>query len=122
MIILDSSYDELDDKIERLSDSDEYGEEVLVSVNDDEAIVLFEPAWRITDKNLIAVEGIYGNYDQKARNFKPDWALTAIYDNVPDGDFDIENWLYLEQDSPVMTIHNYLYLINGGKNVEKRNN
>lgn len=122
MIILDSSYDELDDKIERLSDSNEYGEEVLVSVNDDEAIVLFEPAWRITDKDLIAVEGVYGNYDKETRDFEPDWALTAIYDNVANDDFQVENWLYLEQDSPVVTIHNYLYLINGGKNGERRNN
>lgn len=110
MIILNSLYDDLEEKIESISADTEYGDDKLVSVNDEEAILLFEPAYRVTDKNIIAVEGVYGSYDEKTRDFQSDWSLTAIYDNVTDDKFNVEKWLYIEQDAPVVAIHNFLFL------------
>ena len=112
MIILNSLYDDLEEKIESISADTEYGNDALVFVNDEEAILLFEPAYRVTDKNIIAVEGVYGSYDVKTRDFQSDWSLTAIYDNVTDDKFKVEKWLYIEQDAPVVAIHNFLRLIN----------
>ena len=118
MIILNSHYDELDKEIESLCQVEEHGEEVLIQneIEDGSAILVFEPAWRVIDKNLIAVEGVYGSYDKTTHDFEPDWALTVIYENVPDEKFDPEKWLYFEQDSIATAIHNFLnYFKEDGK-------
>lgn len=77
----------------------------------DDAILTTGPAWRVLDKNLICLEGVYCNYNEETEEFEPDWALTLIYDNVSDELFDVNKYNYFEQDPPMTTIHNYMQII-----------
>lgn len=113
MVILNVNYSDLENEIERLCESREmenYTEEALVTrdINEGDAVVAFEPAYRVVDKNLIAVEGDYCVPNEESGTLEPDWSLTLIYENVPDEEFDADNWLYLESGGSVGTaIHNF---------------
>ena len=61
MVILDFEYSELDKEIDYLCESgkiDDYTGEAIVTKNvaDGDLIVVYEPAFRITDKNVIATK------------------------------------------------------------------
>lgn len=114
MDIFNVKYSELEDEIERLVDSDTTGayEEEFLIVNENigggDSILAVGPAWRVTDKGVIVMEGVYCNYNQETGEFDPDWALTLVYQDVPDEEFDPERYVYYEQDPPGTAIHNYL--------------
>lgn len=110
MIVINSTYDELDQKISDLAESEEMAdaEEDLIPVENDEAIIVYQPAWRVTDKNLIVVEGVYCN--RNGSFWEPDWSLTLVYDDVPDEKFNVKEWIYCEQGTPTTAIHNYINL------------
>jgi hypothetical protein len=104
-------YAYLDEAIDNYYADEEFEEEEHVIQDESigaDAIVTFGPAWRILDKNLIIVEGTYCNYNPETNEYDPDWSLTLIYDNVPDKQFDINKYVYYEQDAPMTSIHNYL--------------
>lgn len=75
-------------------------------------ILAHQPAYRVTDKNLIYMEGTYYNYEG-VNKYNPDFSLTLIYENVKDGNFDVSKYLYFEQDSPNVSIHNFLNIAGG---------
>lgn len=107
-------YPYLDEAIDNYYASEEPEEEGHVILNESigsDAIMTFGPAWRVLDKNLIVVEGIYSNYNPDTKEWEPDWSLTLIYDNVPDNQFDINKYVYFEQDPPTTSIHNYLQAV-----------
>lgn len=59
-------------------------------------ILVHQPAFRVTDKNLIYMEGTYYNYEG-VNKYNPDFSLTLIYENVKDDkQFDINKYLYFE--------------------------
>ena len=106
MIILNSELDKLDQNIETLAESgeqDNYTDHALIhkDVEEGDVIVAYEPAWRVADLGIIVAEGVYCNPE-------PDWSLTLIYEDVPDDEFDPDEWLYYEQDPPVTAIHNFM--------------
>ena len=110
-------YNDIDTEIEKLYENEVENEYVVVQ--DEESLgkdyILAETtAWRVTDKNLIFVEGIYYNYEG-VNKYNPDFSLTLIYENVKDDkQFDINKYLYFEQDSPMTAVHNFLNIVDGG--------
>jgi len=104
-------YAYLDEAIDAYCEQEEFDEEEYViqdeSIGND-AIITFGPAWRVLDKSLIIVEGTYCNYNPDTKEYDPDWSLTLIYDNVPDKLFNVNKYVYYEQDAPMTSIHNYL--------------
>lgn len=110
-------YNDIDTEIEKLYENEFENEYVVVQ--DEESLgkdyILAETtAWRVTDKNLIFVEGIYYNYEG-VNKYNPDFSLTLIYENVKDDrQFDINKYLYFEQDSPMTAVHNFLNIVDGG--------
>lgn len=109
-------YNDIDTEIGKLYENEFENEYVVVQ--DEESLgkdyILAETtAWRVTDKNLIFVEGIYYNFMGNGTH-EPDFSLTLIYENVKDDkQFDINKYLYFEQDSPMTSIHNFLNIVNG---------
>ena len=104
-------YAYLDEAIDNYYADEEFEEESHVILNESigaDAIMTFGPAWRVLDKGLIVVEGIYSNYNPDTQEWESDWSLTLIYDNVPDEQFNINKYVYFEQDPPMTSIHNYL--------------
>lgn len=125
MVILDFEYSELDEGIDYLCESgkieDYMGEAVITkNVADEDMIVAYEPAFRITDKNLIAIEGVYYAKDDATNSLESDWLLTLIYENVEDSDFDVNNWIYFEASSISSAVYNYLNFINSQKGSVKK--
>ena len=115
MTIEEVKYDELEQVLDELADSDDlfdYEDEGVVIENEPhlgkDVIVVQGPAWRVTDKGLIVAEGVYCNYIEKVDAYEPDWALTLVYEDVPDDEFDPARYVYFEQDPPMTAIHNYL--------------
>lgn len=111
MEILNSNYDELDKRIEEHCASlKERPQKVIIknSICDNSLIVAVGPAWRVTDKNLIAVEGECWFYNADISQYEADWTLTLLYDDVSDEDFDLEKQICSEQGQPMAVIHNYL--------------
>lgn len=104
-------YAYLDEAIDAYYEQEEFDEEEYVIQDESigaDAIVTFGPAWRVLDKSLIIVEGTYCNYNPETNEYDPDWSLTLIYDNIPDKLFDVNKYVYYEQDAPMISIHNYL--------------
>jgi len=115
MTIVEVEYDKLDEALDKLADSedaDRYDDEGVVIEDEQhlgkDVIVVQGPAWRIIDKGLIVAEGVYCNYLENVDAYDVDWALSLIYDDVPDDEFDPQQYVYFEQDPPVTAIHNYL--------------
>lgn len=117
MVINNVKYDEIDEALNRFYDSEQAEDlydEVIISDEEhlgDDAIVAMAPAWRVTDKGLIFMEGMYCNRSRITGELEPDWSLTLIYADAADEKFDPYRWVYFEQDAPSVTIHNYLYAV-----------
>lgn len=126
MVILDFEYSELDKEIDYLCESgklDDYMGEAIVTKNvaDGDLIVVYEPAFRITDKNVIAIEGVYYAKDEDTNRLESDWSLTLIYKNVEDSEFDADNWIYFESGGVIASaVYNYLNFINSQKGSVKK--
>lgn len=114
MVIFNVKYSELEEEIENLVDTDSTGlycnefQIVNDSIGEEACILAYGPAWRVTDKDVIVVEGVYCNYNKETDEYDPDWALTLVYKDVPDEEFDPDRFVYYEQDPPETAIHNYL--------------
>ena len=111
MIILNSTLEDLDDRIDRYSESqDSYPLKMVIEngICDDEKIIVVEPGWRITDKDLIAIEGECWCRNDETSRYELDWTCTLVYQSTSDEDFDPEQWNYLEQGPPTSAIQNYL--------------
>lgn len=109
--IKDVTYDEIETLLDT-EEIEEYFDETDIIQNEDlgkDAIIVYPPAYRVTDKNLIFLEGTYCNYDYEKGEFEPDFSLTLIYDNVKnDESFNLKEYLYFEQDYPKTTVYNFL--------------
>lgn len=55
--------------------------------------------------NLYLREGVVCNWDEEAKMFMPDFAVTVLYEM----DGGCEEWLYFEQDGFVTTLANWLH-------------
>ena len=71
-----------------------------------DAVVVNLPAWRVTDKGLIFVDGVYCSYDDSTGGHEPDWGITLVYEDTDD--LDLDKFVYFEQGIPSTAIHNYL--------------
>lgn len=109
-------YSDIDTEIEKLYENGFDGEYAVIQNEESlgkDYILAETTAWRVTDRNLIFVEGIYYSFRGNGTH-KPDFSLTLIYENVKDDkQFDINKYLYFEQDSPMTSIHNFLNVVNG---------
>lgn len=115
MVILNSKYCDLEALIESLVESgemDDYNCGALIMVDVAEGgdvIAVDEPAYRITDKNLIVVDVVY--CENNTGRLERSWSLSLIYENVPDADFNPDNYIYFESGGdPIAAIYNYLEL------------
>lgn len=75
-----------------------------------DAVVANIPAWRVKDKGLVFVEGVYCSYDDETDGYDPDWGITLIYEDTDD--LDLDKFVYFEQGMPSVAIHNYLTMKN----------
>lgn len=113
MTILESTYAEIDKNIEALCESgrmEDYVDNVaIIHLKDGGVVVASEPAWRITDKDLIVLEGLLCDKTTEDGSFDPSCSVSLIYENTTDDKFDPSKWIYIEQDAPGMTINNFIH-------------
>ena len=110
MIIINSKLEDLDDRISEYESHENYPKKVAIKngVCDDEILIITEPGWRITDKDLIAIKGEYRLRNKDTQECEADWNCTLLYENTSDDEFDPEDWICLEQGPPTSAIHNCL--------------
>ena len=104
-------YKDLDETLDKYYDSEEFNDDEYLIQNSsigEDAIIAFGPAWYVTDKGFIAIEGAYCNYNHETGKFDPDWSLTLLY--KAGEEIDVNKYLYYEQDPPSATICNYIWL------------
>ena len=110
-------YEDIDTKIEKFYKSGFDGEYAVIQNEESlgkDYIKAETTAWRVVDKNLIFVEGIYYSLRGNGKH-EPDFSLTLIYKDVKKNkQFDINKYLYFEQDNPMTTIHNFLSIVKSG--------
>ena len=118
MVIHNVQYDEIEEALDELFNSeqaDDFRDEDVTISNEEhlgeDVIIAYAPAYRVTDKGLIFMEGVYCTRSELTGEVEPDWSLTLIYADVSDEEFDPQRWIYFEQDPPQTAIHNYLYAV-----------
>ena len=113
MRIVDVEYEKIDETMDKLIDEEEMGWEEHAIWQDEkptsDVIVVYGPAFRVTDRNLIFMDGTYCTFNEKEGVAEPDFSCTVIYSDVPDEEFDPDRWIYFEQDPPMTAIHNFVY-------------
>ena len=109
----DILYADIDDVLEKAVISEEMFDDVELRGGrvGDGVILTYGDTYRVTDKGVIFVEGTYCNYDEETGELEPDWSLTVLYEDVPDGDFDKYSFLGYEQDAPAVAIHNFIRFV-----------
>ena len=92
MTILESTYAEIDKNIEALCESgrmeDYVDNVVLIHLKDGGVVIASEPAWRITDKDLIVLEGLLCEKTTEDGSFDPSCSVSLVYENTTDDKFD----------------------------------
>lgn len=115
MQIINLKFEEIEDYLEQIYEQEAFTdyEDYMIqnSSLEKDMIIAYAPICRVTDLGLIFMEGTYCQYNEETDTAEPDWSLTLIYEDVPDEEFKPENYLYFEQDSPTVSIHNFLYLM-----------
>ena len=111
--IVDLKYEEIDDFLEQVYENEDFIEYDDYEVKnfdelDNGLVITSGPICRVVDLNLIFVEGLYFIYIDRTKLFEADWTLTLIYEDTSDDDFNVENYIYFEEDSPSLAIHNFL--------------
>ena len=73
-------------------------------------IITAGPAYFLKEEGLLVIEGVYMNKEEDG--YVADWALTLVYEWEDENkEFDAacaKNYIYFEQDPPVITLHNFL--------------
>ena len=110
IIISNVTYEDIPFVLENFYEQDIYDYEFRIKSERD-IILVRNPAFRVTDKKLIFMEGIYCTYSAEYKDWLPDWSLTLIYEDKTDSEFDYTEYTYFEQDSPEITIHNFLKMM-----------
>lgn len=103
--------DEFNNYQEEEHDEEEFFEETLIDAADfgeNDSILLYGYAVRISDLDLIIASGVFLQYDEDTGISEPDWDICLIYENVPDDEFDPANYIYFEQGIEYSAIHNFL--------------
>mgnify|MGYP003610388378 CR=1 FL=1 len=102
-----------DDEEEMVVENEEFGEKDFV--------LLFNPVYRVmvAGRTFLVVEGVYMAYDEEIDGTYPEWDISLVYENVPDDEFDPNNFLYYEQGSAASAVMNYRNILmnvemNGG--------
>ena len=105
--IIDVEYKDIPTVLEKV-----YKYDYDFQIKEGEDVILVQNRiFRVVDKNLMFVEGVYCCRDEGSGDYEPDWALTLIYENVPDLKFNYANYIYYEQDSPEIAIYNFLSML-----------
>ena len=110
MEIKDITYNELEKILEESYDSELPWLDNLIEAEDTYFIEVSDNFYRIKDKGIIIAEGIC--YTKTDEEYQPDFDLTVIYDDVPNEEFDMEKYIYWEQDPPNVAIHNFFNIVN----------
>lgn len=100
-------YKDIDDVLETQTESEET---TIIKVSEEDAIVAYAPVWKVTDKGVFFVEGVWCVYNETLDTLEPDWSVTLVYEDTEN--FDIDKFDYFEQGTPTTAIHNYLYMKN----------
>lgn len=106
MKIVDLRYDEIENYLET-NDADV--EEIKIELPEfggSGVVIADAVAYRVVDKGLIFMSGVFCNYVGSGE-FDPDFDLTLIYTDVSDDAFDPSEYVYYEQDSAPVAIHNF---------------
>ena len=94
---------------EYISENYEDITEFILEDEDDHTIILYSPGYEIPDYNIVCYEGYW--YD-KAED-QADFSLTAVFED--------NEYVYWEQDSVAVTLHNYFRMIGKGVDVYSLN-
>lgn len=100
-------YKDIDDALETQTESEET---TIIKVSEEDAIVAYAPVWKVTDKGVFFVEGVWCVYNETLDTLEPDWSVTLVYEDTEN--FDIDKFDYFEQGTPTVAIHNYLTMKN----------
>lgn len=73
--------------------------------NSDSAIRVSHEFCRIPSLGLKLAQGTYCYKDEKTNELTPDFCLTLVYE---EDETDFQQYLYWEQDSPIVTLWNWL--------------
>lgn len=106
---------EIDDAVEKIWDSEEYLDDPRYLIRNADklgadAILVYSPALRITDYGLIAAEGDYCVPDDSG-DLLPDWSLTLIYNDAPDHELNLDDYVYYESSGIGASVHNFLNIL-----------
>lgn len=124
MKIVDLKYADIDEFLENLYESEEFIQYPDYKINNwdktGQTVVITQGAiCRVTDLDLIFVEGVCYRYEDSTKEFDLDWSLTLIYQNESDDEFDIEEYIYWDENEPSAAIHNYIILTGGREQNQK---
>lgn len=111
MLVKTMTSDGFNNYQEEEHDEEEFFEETLIDATDfgeNDSILLYGYAVRISDLDLIIASGVFLQYDEDTGISEPDWDICLIYENVPDDEFDPANYIYFEQGIEYSAIHNFL--------------
>ena len=85
-------YKDIDDVLETQTESEET---TIIKVSEEDAIVAYAPVWKVTDKGVFFVEGVWCVYNETLDTLEPDWSVTLVYEDTEN--FDIDKFDYFEQ-------------------------
>ena len=106
--------EELGTRIDSDSESYDYEEEFIVETEDlgEDVIITYGKPYYLSSHGLLVIEGTYMCYVDGEH--EPDFSLTLVYDwngKQEFSDEDANKYVMFEQDSPTVTVHNYLHVL-----------
>lgn len=115
------------DELQKILDDDETYEQEYEeyeiqdeNIGEDKIVTSGQPYF-IEDLQLLVIEGEYCNHETEGGEdeFIPDWSLTLVYPWDPEKTIfdqeDVGDYVYFEQDPPIVSLHNYLWAISQQK-------
>jgi hypothetical protein len=112
MIVKTMTMEEFSNYLEEEHDEDEFNEETVIETDefgDNDLIMLFGPAVRLSELGLIIASGVFLQYCEDTGLNEPDWDICLIYEDVPDDEFDPTKFVYFEQGVETSAISNYMH-------------
>ena len=100
--------EDLEDIIGEITENDPPRTSHEISVPDDEGALIITEGFiiNVPELQLCVRTADFCRYDPDEDYYMPDFSISMIYD---DKDTEPANYLYWEQDSPIIALHNYLY-------------
>ena len=100
-------YNDIDEALETQTETEETE---IIKVSEEDAVVVYAPIWKVADKGVCFVEGVWCVYNETLDLLEPDWSVTLVYED--DENIDLDKFVYFEQGTPTTAIHNYLTMKN----------